>query len=120
MIFKKLILSSFGTNCYIIGSSKTNEVFILDPGGEADLIIKTIEDLGAKPIAVILTHGHMDHTGKVSNIKRQYKIPLWYAQKEIAQVFSTNKRRRYLRSWRYFFACFRNTRTFTRLYLFVC
>ena len=92
MIFKKLILSSFGTNCYIIGSSKTNEVFILDPGGEADLIIKTIEDLGAKPIAVILTHGHMDHTGKVSNIKRQYKIPLWYAQKEIAQVFSTNKK----------------------------
>ena len=92
MIFKKLILSSFGTNCYIIGSSKTKEVFILDPGGEAELIIQTIEDLGAKPIAVILTHGHMDHTGKVGNIKRQYKIPLWYAKKVVSQVFSTNKK----------------------------
>ena len=92
MIFKKLILSSFGTNCYIIGSSKTKEVFILDPGGEAELIIQTVEDLGAKPIAVILTHGHMDHTGKVANIKRHYKIHLWYAKKEVSQVFSTNKK----------------------------
>lgn len=92
MILKKLILSSFGTNCYIVGSSETKEVFILDPGGEADLIIQTIENLGAKPIATILTHGHMDHTGKVSHIKRHYKIPLWYAKKETFQVYSTKKK----------------------------
>ena len=92
MILKKLILSNFGTNCYIVGSSKTKEVFILDPGGEAELIIQTIEKLGAKPIAVILTHGHMDHTTKVSYIKRNYHIPLWYAKKDVFQAFSTNKK----------------------------
>ncbi len=92
MILKKLILTSFGTNCYIIGSSNTKEVFILDPGGEADLIIKTIEELDAKPLAVIFTHGHMDHTSKAGVIKRRYKIPLWYAQKESPQVYSTTKK----------------------------
>ena len=92
MILKKLILSGYGTNCYIVGSSKTKEVFILDPGGEAETIIKTIEELGVKPIAVLLTHGHLDHAARVGQVKRHFKIPLWYAKKEIAQVFSTNKK----------------------------
>jgi len=92
LILKKLILSAYGTNCYIVGSEKTKEVYILDPGGEAELIIKTIDDLGVKPIAVLLTHGHLDHAAKVSVVKRHFKIPLWYAKKDTAQVFSTNKR----------------------------
>ena len=87
-----MILSGYGTNCYIVGSDKTKEVFILDPGGEAELIFKTIEELGVKPMAVILTHGHLDHAAKVGVVKRQYKIPLWYAKKDTAQVFSTTKK----------------------------
>jgi glyoxylase-like metal-dependent hydrolase (beta-lactamase superfamily II) len=92
MILKKLILSSFGTNCYIVGSSETKEVFILDPGGEPELIKQTVEELGAKPVAIIFTHGHMDHTTKASTIKREYKIPIWYAEKDVFQVYSTKKK----------------------------
>ena len=82
MIFKKLVVGSLATNCYIFGSKKTSELVIIDPGGNADVIIKSIEELGGKPVAVLLTHGHFDHTTKVSRITRNYQIPLMYNKKE--------------------------------------
>ena len=82
MIFKKLVVGSLATNCYIFGSKKTSELVIIDPGGNAEVIIKSIEELGGKPVAVLLTHGHFDHTTKVSRISRHYQIPLMYNKKE--------------------------------------
>jgi glyoxylase-like metal-dependent hydrolase (beta-lactamase superfamily II) len=82
MIFKKLVVGALATNCYIFGSKKTNELVIIDPGGNAEAIIKSIEDIGGKPVAVLLTHGHFDHTTKVGKICRHFQIPLMYNKKE--------------------------------------
>ena len=82
MIFKKLIVGPLGTNCYIFGSNNTNEVVVIDPGGNAEVIIKSIDELKGNPIAVLLTHGHFDHTTKVGKILRHFQIPLMYNKKE--------------------------------------
>ena len=82
MIFKKLIVGALGTNCYIFGSDKTNEVVVIDPGGNAETIINSIDELKGNPIAVLLTHGHFDHTTKVGKILRHFQIPLMYNKKE--------------------------------------
>ena len=82
MIFKKLIVGALGTNCYIFGSDKNKEVVVVDPGGNAEAIISSIDGVKGKPIAVLLTHGHFDHTTRVGKIMRQYQIPLMYNKKE--------------------------------------
>lgn len=82
MIFKRLVVGPLGTNSYIFGSSNTREVVIIDPGGDADKIIDSIEEFDAKPILVLLTHGHFDHTLKVAKILRHYEIPLMFNKKE--------------------------------------
>ena len=82
MILKKLIVGPLGTNAYIFGSSETKEVVVIDPGGDASTIIQSIEDLGSKPISILLTHGHFDHTGGVGKIKRHFDIPLMFNKKE--------------------------------------
>ena len=82
MILKKLIVGALGTNCYIFGSDKTKEIVVIDPGGNAEAIINVINELKGKPIAVILTHGHFDHTTKVGKILRNYQIPLMYNKNE--------------------------------------
>ena len=82
MIFRKLIVGPLGTNCYIFGSDETGEVVVIDPGGNADKIIASIEELGGKPIAVLLTHGHFDHTTKVGRMLQHFQIPLMYSRKE--------------------------------------
>lgn len=48
------------TNCYLI-SGDENEAVVIDPGAEADKI--TLALRRRRVAAVILTHGHFDHTG---------------------------------------------------------
>ena len=93
MILVKLIVGALGTNCYIFGSDMTKEVVIIDPGAEDNTIIKAVEDLGVKPIAVLLTHTHFDHTMKVGKIIRYYKIPLMYNRKELDSEVSTQRKK---------------------------
>ncbi|TFG02879.1 MAG: MBL fold metallo-hydrolase [Promethearchaeota archaeon] len=82
MIFERLMVGPLGTNCYLFGSEKTREIVIIDPGGDATKIINVIKDLNAKPIAVLLTHGHFDHTLKVGRLLKHFQIPLMFNKKE--------------------------------------
>lgn len=83
MILKRLVVGPLSTNSYIFGSSDTKEIVVIDPGGDSDIIINTIEkEFDAKPIAVLLTHGHFDHTLRVGKILRYFDIPLMYNKKE--------------------------------------
>ena len=82
MILKKLVVGTLGTNSYIFGSSETREVAIIDPGGDADRIIDAVEELNAKPIVVLLTHGHYDHVLKIKKIIEHFTIPLMFSKSE--------------------------------------
>ncbi len=92
MILKKLVVGPLGTNSYIFGSSTTKDVVIIDPGGNPESIIKAVEELGGKPIAVLLTHGHFDHTLAVAKIKRSFDIPLMYNKKEYDSGIYSHKK----------------------------
>lgn len=78
MILKNLVVGFYITNAYIFGSSETREVVVIDPGSEPKRIIKTIEELNAKPIAVLITHGHGDHTGAVDVVASYFDIPIMF------------------------------------------
>jgi len=82
LILKKLIVGPLGTNSYIFGSSTTKEVVIIDPGGDPSKIIQSIEEIGGKPISILLTHGHFDHTGGLGRVKRHFEIPLMFNKKD--------------------------------------
>lgn len=98
MIFKKLIVGQIGCNCYIFGSEKTKDVVIIDPGGNATEIIEAVNNLDANPKAVLLTHGHFDHSMKVGKIKRHYDIPLMFSEKEYESgIYSQKKADRWLK-----------------------
>lgn len=97
MIIKKLNVGPIGTNCYIFGSKKTHEVVIIDPGGDANEIIDSVESLDANPIAILLTHGHFDHSMKVGSIKRKFDIPLMFSKKEYeAGIYSQKEADKWL------------------------
>lgn len=61
-------------NCIVTGKLKVNTFFIksgenvvvIDPGGDPELIISEIEDF--KNILIILTHCHYDHSGATNEI----------------------------------------------------
>lgn len=64
------------TNCWIVGSGPGAECFIVDPGmGALERVKATVEELRLRPIAVLLTHGHIDHMFSVLPVADGYGIP---------------------------------------------
>ena len=69
----------FGTNCWVIASGKGSECIIIDPGmpdisAEIELIVS---EEGLKPVAALMTHGHLDHTFSITALADGYGIPAY-------------------------------------------
>lgn len=69
----------YATNCWIVAAEKGSECIIVDPGmpdisAEIEMIV---EEEGLKPVAVLLTHGHLDHTFSVIPLADGYGIPAY-------------------------------------------
>src|SRR6266700_5068761 len=69
---------AFAANCYLVAPAPGEECVIIDPGQDAE---PGIEDLLAryrlKPIAVLLTHGHVDHIWSVAPVCGAKNIPAY-------------------------------------------
>lgn len=76
MILKTLIVGPLATNCYLVGSESGREGMIIDPGAEAEKILKKVSDLKLEVKLIVLTHGHIDHTGALKEIKQATGAPI--------------------------------------------
>jgi hydroxyacylglutathione hydrolase len=70
MIIKMLVVGSFAANCYIVGSSTTKQGMIIDPGAEADTILKTVRQTGLSIATIVITHAHIDHVGALREVQQ--------------------------------------------------
>jgi len=69
---------SFATNCYIVAPAAGEECVIIDPGQDAvDGVEEILREHRLKPVAVILTHGHLDHVWSVSPVCGAKNVPAW-------------------------------------------
>jgi len=73
MVIKMLAVGPFASNCYIVGSSSTKQGMIIDPGAEAETILKTIHQMGLSISLIVATHAHMDHVGALRSVKEKTK-----------------------------------------------
>ena len=71
MEIQKLKVGDLFTNCYFVVSEK--EVLIVDPGGDIDLIIEKLNQLGKENKYIVLTHYHPDHTQATQELKKNNK-----------------------------------------------
>jgi glyoxylase-like metal-dependent hydrolase (beta-lactamase superfamily II) len=69
VIIEELQLGPIGTNGYIVGDESTKRAAVIDPGGDAPLVLATLEQLGLVADAIIVTHAHFDHIGAVREVK---------------------------------------------------
>ncbi len=63
------------TNAYFYIDEQTKHGFLIDPGAEADKILKKIKDNQWVIEKILITHGHFDHIGAVQKIHQELKIP---------------------------------------------
>jgi glyoxylase-like metal-dependent hydrolase (beta-lactamase superfamily II) len=69
---------AFAANCYLVASQAGEECIIIDPGQDAEAGIEEIvERYRLRPVAVVLTHGHIDHVWSVAPVCGARNIPAY-------------------------------------------
>jgi glyoxylase-like metal-dependent hydrolase (beta-lactamase superfamily II) len=63
-------------NCTLLWDDDTRRAWVVDPGGDVDRILGTIEELRLQVERILLTHGHIDHAGGAAELREALGIPL--------------------------------------------
>lgn len=61
-------LGIYFVNCYLIHEENSKSCVCIDPGGNANKVLKFLDEQGLALEAILLTHGHFDHVGAVKEL----------------------------------------------------
>ncbi|MGZ4437775.1 MAG: MBL fold metallo-hydrolase [Nocardioidaceae bacterium] len=68
----------WGTNCYVVATGPGSECVVVDPGKDAASgVADVVREHRLKPVAVLLTHGHVDHMWSVAPVAGSYDATAW-------------------------------------------
>jgi glyoxylase-like metal-dependent hydrolase (beta-lactamase superfamily II) len=68
-----LIVGPLFSNCYIVYDIRGKQGVVIDPGDDAENILDAVKGLDIKVNYILATHGHFDHVGAVSPLRRALK-----------------------------------------------
>jgi len=68
---------SFLENTWIVIDEAAGECAVIDPGEEAGLILHKVAETGTRPVAIWLTHAHLDHVMGVPRVAAETGAPVF-------------------------------------------
>ncbi len=83
-----MALGPFQANCYLVTCPETRETVVIDPGAEPKTISKVIEDAALKVVAIVNTHGHVDHVGAGTALKEATGAPVLIHSGDVSMLKS--------------------------------
>lgn len=83
----------FATNCWVLATAPGSECVVIDPGmPDVSLQLEAmLQQHNLKPVAVIATHGHLDHTFSIQPIADGYAIPTYIHSEDRTYLSSPEK-----------------------------
>ena len=68
----------WGTNCYVAATGPGTECVVIDPGKDStEGVAQVVREQRLKPVAVLVTHGHVDHMWCVAPVAGTYDATAW-------------------------------------------
>lgn len=78
MLITGFAAGMFQTNCYLVAPAAGGECVVVDPGQDAvEPLREALGTHGLTPAAVLLTHGHLDHTWSVAPVCEEFSVPAY-------------------------------------------
>lgn len=77
----------WGTNCFVVADSPGSDCLVIDPGYEAMAQLDAVvEKHRLRVAAVVLTHGHLDHTWSVVPVCKGAEVPAYIHSSDRAML----------------------------------
>ena len=81
------------TNCYVVAPDRDGPAVVIDAPPDASAVGELLRRHDLAPVALLITHGHVDHTGGAGAIARDYSVSAylhpdddWLAQAPESQL----------------------------------
>ncbi|OQP87720.1 hypothetical protein BTR14_03920 [Rhizobium rhizosphaerae] len=81
-------VTHFHQNCTILFDSETREGVVVDPGGDVDVILQTLDENAVTIKAIWITHGHIDHAGGAKELKEALGVEIIGPHKDDAPLLA--------------------------------
>ncbi len=93
MLIDSFAAPMFSTNCWVLASNAGSECVVIDPGmpDVSHQLDEILHRHNLKPVAVIATHGHLDHTFSIQPIADGYGIPAYIHSEDRAYLVAPEK-----------------------------
>jgi len=75
VLHKTIVVGPLQCNCVVLGCEKTKEAILIDPGDEAQKILREVGNEELRIKYILHTHAHFDHIGATERIKKATKAP---------------------------------------------
>lgn len=83
VVAEQLELGPLGTNCYLVRADPgAAEAIVIDPSGDPTGIRLRLAALGARCVAILVTHGHWDHLLGVAELAEGTGAPVYMPEAE--------------------------------------
>ena len=69
-------VTPFQQNASIVWCTATQQAAVVDPGGDLPRLLDAVRKLGVTPVAIWLTHGHVDHAGGAAELAETLQLPV--------------------------------------------
>lgn len=76
MKFGIIPVTPYQQNCSILWCEQEGVGAIVDPGGDIPGIKQAINQVGIKPVKILITHGHLDHAAAAKELSEELGIPI--------------------------------------------
>jgi glyoxylase-like metal-dependent hydrolase (beta-lactamase superfamily II) len=75
LMVRGIVVGVFQENCWVIGSRRTREGIVIDPGDEPEKILDLARDMGLNVKLIISSHAHVDHIMGVRGVQERTGAP---------------------------------------------
>jgi len=69
-------VTPFQQNCSLVWDDATHQAAVIDPGGDIEVLLAAVKELGLRLEQIWLTHAHIDHAGATGTLARTLGLPI--------------------------------------------